>query len=522
MKNKPGNILAKNFLDAAESNADNTALEIGQQKYSYHQLLDQSLRVAACIGKQQSGDLHAVLAYRSFQAYTGVLGSLLASGGYVPLNPKFPVNRSLEMIRISGAKSLVVGRECYAYLREMLPGMEPPVDIILEDDSELKEFEQAGPGHDFRVISKQSPEAPHISVDEEDIAYLLFTSGSTGKPKAVPVSNLNVTSYLHRIRSDFDFTPEDRFSQTFDLTFDLSVHDMFVCWLSGACLVVPESDTPFVLAKYIREKKISVWFSVPSVAIMLDRIRKLKENAFPALRLSFFCGEALYYETALKWQMAAPDSLLINLYGPAEATIAISRYVFSETKNDQELNGILSIGEIFKEQHWLIKKDDNYSAGEDEEGELCLGGSQVISSYFNDQENTESRFFEKDKRRWYKTGDLVRAKAGKLFFLGRTDSEVKVSGYRVNLHEIEYVISGYPGLERAVSLYYREEQKASGELVAFVSSPEENKIREKELFEHCRKNLPWYMVPQRFIFVKDFPYNENGKIDRKQLKEKYV
>ncbi len=151
------------------------------------------------------------------------------------------------------------------------------------------------PQHTFVFPDDDAPDPATLASRSrpEDPAYLLFTSGSTGKPKGVVVNHANVSAYLTYTLQRYQFTPNDRISQIFDLTFDLSVHDIFTCLLAGARFCVVPVKAVMAPAKFIREKELTVWFSVPSVAVFMGKMGMLKANAFPTLRWSLFCGEAL-------------------------------------------------------------------------------------------------------------------------------------------------------------------------------------------------------------------------------------
>lgn len=351
-----------------------------------------------------------------------------------------------------------------------------------------------------------------------EYAYMLFTSGSTGKPKAVAVSQENVCAYLDNMNSLFRFSHKDRFSQTFDLTFDLSVHDILLCWVNGASLCVPVSDTPFAWKKYMLEKQISVWFSVPSVAVMMSKLRLLKPNSLPGLRYSFFCGEAFYESTAEVWKTAAPQSVLVNLYGPTEATIAISYYIFKGKNLHSSHNGIVSIGEIFPNQGYMII-DEN--GNESNEGELLLAGSQVVNGYFDDRELSKLAFVKIDELNFYITGDLVKRHRKVLYYLGRKDSEVKISGYRVNLQEIDHVLASFVGRDSVVTIASKDSEESILKIYVFISDAQ-LQYRESDLLEKCKQKLPWYMIPEKIITLDHYPYNANGKIDRGRLIDQYI
>ena len=459
--------LAERFLQTAERYPDRPGLHPGLHPYTYAQLKQAAMEAAENISRNHSGPFVPVMADKSFTCYTTILGALLAGKAYLPLNPKFPEARNRFMTEKAQKGSLDM-----AYLED--PGRMP--------------------------------------------AYLLFTSGSTGEPKGVAVSHANVCAYLDFMLEAYDFSPEDRFTQVFDLTFDLSVHDLFLCWSTGGCLCVPDDNSSFAMAKFIKEVKPTVWFSVPSTVMLMDRMRLLKPEAFPSVRLSFFCGEPLYGGMVEAWKQAASNSRIANLYGPTEATIAVSRYdIPSNAEMVKQEMGIVSIGKIFQGNDYLL-----HETSPDKRGELCLSGKQVVDGYFDNPAADQQSFFTDNAgKRWYKTGDLVREDAGgDLFFLGRLDAEVKISGYRVNLKEVESVLTANPSVDQSVVLYERQND-GPGIMIAFILPENKDYSNEPEMDAWCRAKLPWYMIPGKFIFVDEIPLNRNGKTDKQALLNKY-
>lgn len=505
-------ILVQRFLHSVANHPDRPALRFSDRDYSYQQLFAGAHGFARIIA--DSGDQStyvAILAERSFTAYAGILGTLLAGKAYMPLNPRFPLQRNHYILMQSQAGTMVVGGECQAMARDLMkqPGLSDRLTIL-----------------ELPFIAEETLEIPEIRQPAESPAYLLFTSGSTGNPKGVAVSNRNVTAYLEHLASMFRFSPEDRFTQLFDLTFDLSVHDMFVCWSAGACLCIPEDSSSLGISRYMKQMQPTIWFSVPSVAMMLDRMRLLKSGAFPSLRLSFFCGEALHVGTATAWIQAASASQVVNLYGPTETTIAICAYILPVLQEDiKSRQGVVCIGKPFPGHSYLMQGEA------DGAGVLCLSGPQVVEWYFMDEELSRQYFIEAGipSKRYYVTGDLVAADPeGDLFFLGRADYEVKISGYRVNLLEIDHVIQELKHVEQAVTLYLSVGDNRNV-LVTFVMTYEKKDDILDDIFfitTHCRQKLAPYMVPEKIIFVDEMPLTPNGKTDRQALaalfKEKYA
>jgi len=512
-------VLASRLWQSFRAYENNIAVGLGENNYSYRQLSDTAARIAASLKLAgMANGFAGILAYKSFTAYAAIAGVLFASGGYVPLNPKFPIDRTADMIKRAGISTIILGKECEDYFIQLCKLITIPFNVIIDDGQAFTHIRHlAGNINVIALVNDKQPDLLAVSSRPDDFAYLLFTSGSTGTPKAVAITNENVCSYIDNIKARFPFSSNDRFSQTFDLTFDLSVHDIFVAWLSGATLCIPPGDTPFLLKNYIIEHKINVWFSVPSVAVMLAKMRLLKPGSLPALRYSFFCGEALLEETAISWQKAAPHSEIVNLYGPTEATIAIGFYRLPKMKPIDAVNGIVSIGTIFKNQKYLI----DYSEVTDREGELLLSGSQVIHSYFDFSEANTNSFVLKANTNFYRTGDRVKEKNGLLYYTGRMDNEIKISGYRVNLQEIDHVIAAKGSREAVVSIATQNNNGMVSEIVSFVLKDVFDN-NELVLLEHCRKKLPWYMLPRKILFVDSFFYNTNGKIDRQMMINMYI
>jgi len=486
--------LVRLLLDAARSRPSEIAWEKGDETHSYGSLFRDALSISERINATVSKDHHfiPVVADKSYYSYAAILGIVLGGRSYVPMNPAFPLYRNLDILKLVGTRNFLSGEGSSKYAKGFI--------------SAGYEKLQTGAGKNTGLFDDAG-----ARTSGERILYLLFTSGSTGKPKGVPVSENNLLAYLENIKKLVDIGPGDRCSQVFDLTFDLSVHDLFLTWTSGATLVVPEEDSPLFFHKFIKKKKITSWFTVPSTIHLLDKMRLLKAGVYPDLKKSLFCGEALPAVLARKWMQAAPGSGMINLYGPTETTIAVSFYNLTTNDNIEEENGIVSIGRIFPGHEVRILGQEGSG-----KGELLVHGPQVVKGYYDDREQTASAFTEIDGRVYYKTGDIVKRNGDEnIFFLGRKDQEVKLHGYRINLLEVEHCISTYLDGKKAVAVLHSS--GPDGKIICFLADSKQKSGINAEILQYCRQHLPWYMVPEKIIFVKDFPLNTNGKIDRLKL-----
>ena len=518
--------LVGGFLHFAKTTPTRPALELGDDVLTYEQLWNYAGKIAACFKQTLAPEegVVAILASRSVAAYGGILGTLGSGRGYCPLNPKFPLDRTLVMLKASGCRTLIVGQECAAALDQLLPLFDKDdarqLTIIIPDSG----WSPAN-AKKHRVITasdlKKAADPIEPNPSPEATAYLLFTSGSTGVPKGVAVSQSNACAYMEYAKKRFAFRPDDRCSQNFDLTFDLSVHDLFVCWDAGATLV-PYSEQTLTPATLVDEKELTCWFSVPSVAMFASKVGLLTPGAFPTLRWSLFCGEALSASLAEAWQQAANNSIVENLYGPTEATIAITWYRWnSQTSPAECVSGLVPIGWPFDGQQICAVNDNREVVPTRESGELCLGGSQVTRGYLNDPEKTAKSFVKlphTGDKIWYRTGDLVRMDdRGCAYYLGRRDFQVKISGYRVELQEIDLVLREASTTELAVAIPWPLSEGSASGIVGVVSGADP--ARDSEIIKTCQFRLPRYMVPTRIYHFEEMPLNVNGKIDRGKITE---
>lgn len=517
--------LLSGFAEAARYHKQRPALFINGKHFSYDTLAQVCSNISLTITELEppSKNLVAILAHRSLTAYAGVLGILASGRGYVPLNPKFPIARTRKMLLESGSSVILVGQECLPQIRDLLSDLRVPLTVILPEVSDGNDLKSQFPDHCFFPANSLPSGPSTLSVPftpDDAIAYLMFTSGSTGSPKGVPVSHRNARSYIEYITDRYDVHCEDRISQTFDLTFDLSVHDLFVTWERGACLYCVPDALGMAPAKFIRDQELTFWFSVPSVVGFLARLRLLRPGLFPTLRYSLFCGEALPEKSVLAWQCAAPNSAIENLYGPTEATIAITGYRWDPVLSPNLCrNGIVPIGWSFNGQNACVVKSDMRSAAPGEPGELLVSGPQVTAGYWKDPEKTREKYVqlpEGDGLTWYRTGDQVmKGEGGCLIYLGRIDDQVKIRGFRAELQEVDFVLREASNSEQAVSVAWPVHDGSADGVVAFVCGASDQD--REAIMEHCRKSLPDYMVPREVYFIDEMPRNPNGKFDRRKL-----
>ena len=460
------------FRRSAENWPEREALSIASSPVSYAALDRWSDSIAtALIDAGATSERISFVAHKQAGSYAAILGILKAGCAYVPLHPDGPPARWDRMITICGARFHLGDTPARTGLRHIA---------------------DPGPG----VPGNSTPVARM-----GDEAYVLFTSGSTGGPKGVSVSRANVAAYLRHLLTAYDFTEQDRFTQFFALTFDLSVHDLFVCWGAGACLCVPPDESALRTAAFVHNERITSWFSVPSLPALMDRMRGLKPGTFPTVTRAFFCGEGLPYDTVRGFASAAPYTTMTNLYGPTEATIAITSHAIDRTSLDR--HGLVPIGRPFP-GHKIIIDDE----------ELCVSGPQISNGYLGLPEANAACFTDVtgSGERWYRTGDRARMDPdGTMHYLGRIDHQIKVAGHRVEPGEVDALLTPLLSGGRAITVPVHE--AGAVRLVTFIDVPSDTTA----LLAHCRAHLPTYMVPERILVHELLPLTTHGKTDRQQL-----
>jgi amino acid adenylation domain-containing protein len=498
------------FVESARRFPERPALAVDGQSLTYAELDRVARRWAGALEGRRVG----IFADRTMVAYVGILAALMSGATFVPLNPAFPIARTASMIRRAKLDALVVDARAAQQLRDVVAQLpEPPRLVLLPTLSPIDLPGACVLG--AAELAGRTPIERAAEVPADAIAYLLFTSGSTGEPKGVPVTHANVTSFLRTNQRRYEIRPEDRLSQTFDLTFDLSMFDMFMAWGAGACVCVCPPAQLLSPAKWIDQQKITVWFSVPAVGALLKNNGLLKPGSLPSLRLSLFCGEALSVDVARAWQRAASSSRLENLYGPTELTIACAAYPWDDEVGAAEAeNGIVPIGRVYEGLSMLVVDEDLAIVPDGEVGELCVAGPQTFPGYLEDPQRTAERTFVRDGNTYYRTGDRVRLlPSGNLAYVGRVDQQVKVNGYRVELGEVEAALRDVPEVTAAVAIGWPVDDGGVRGVVAFVAG----RATAQECLGAARERLPRYMLPRKIHVLDALPRNGNGKLDRKEL-----
>ena len=515
--------LADPFYESACSCPQNLALSVGDRQWTYAALREQVQPVASWLRTHSHSDAPrvGVLASRSLETYLGILGTCWAGGTYIPLSPKYPEERLLQhfdrveldalVVDASGATLLTDRVLSRAPRNILLPGVASSAERALENGTRIRIS-----GRDAlpRFARNDQP----IEVSTEHTAYIIFTSGTTGIPKGVMIPAGAVAHFLDAMQAQYGVEPTDRVAGVTEITFDLSVFDIFATLKFGAVLLVVPPTQMMAPSSFIQKQNPTIVFTVPSIAANLQRMKMLAPNSLPSLRYSFFAGEPLPVASASLWKAAAPNSVVDNLFGPTEATVVCIGQRFHGPENATPKRGVVATGRVFPGMEAATVDPASLRFLSDgEQGELLLSGPQLSSGYFGDAETTQKRYPTLAGKRWYRTGDLAyRDSAGVFHHLGRIDNQVKVLGLRVELEEIEAHLREIYGTDSVAAIAWPVEHGSASGIVAFVSGIGAD---DPSLRTQMKKRLPSYMVPSSIRHIESIPLNANGKIDRKVLAE---
>ncbi len=499
------------------------AIRIDNESMSYEELYKKALQLASTLREiGATNETIAIVGHRSFSTYIGILGVIFAGCNYTPINPKSAKVKILEILKGSRVNHLVGDYLSVLQLRDQLEqddlvGKSIITPMCVVDDREGYQW------MDKTDVNKAHMLSHPFDSDDSHLIYVLYTSGSTGKPKGVQVTRNNLFSYLQAISELWDVPTAFRMSQFHDLSFDPSVSDIFYTFCNkGTLCVVPENEM-MLPSDFIIREKINIWSSVPSIGLFMSKMGGLADSKYPDLRIVRHAGEPFPVTLAESWQTAAPEASIENHYGPTEATIDVSRHIYdSDDNNSLFNNNILPIGKSFPNIKIAIINDALEEIVEkNNRGEIVFCGPQISNGYLNDQAKTDESFvkfsWDSSGKLWYKSGDLGFINTnGDIECAGRKDNQIKIGGRRVEIGEIESVLSKFDKTKGSVVVPLRDESNIVVGCVAFVLT-EISRLDVAEIRKESGKFLDSIFFPKKITGLDDFPRSQSGKIDRKGL-----
>lgn len=506
----------------AEAAPERPAFRFAADELSYAALWRRSGQLARVLQEQgvRRGDRVGIHMHKCLQMPLAVYAILRAGAAFVPLDPNAPTARLRQMIRHCGLRLLISQPAKQAGINELLDAADADsgIDCVIGIN--------AGSRTDTHFIGwDEVDSAPADPTDpglmEQDLAYIMYTSGSTGIPKGIMHSHYSGLSYARMVAHCYGLGPTDRLGNHSPLHFDMSTLEYFGGPHAGSTTVlIPEPYTklPASLSQLIEDERLSIWYSVPYALIQLLLRGVLEQRDLRSLRWVLFGGEPFPPKHLRQLMARWPQARFSNVYGPAEVNQCSYHHLPATGSMDRPP----PIGRIWDNTEGLIVDQQDQPVADGDSGELLIRSPTMMRGYWQQPELNAKAFYHRPvtsdvSDRFYRSGDLVRRNAdGLLEFIGRKDRQIKVRGYRVELDEVENVLSAHPQVVEcgAYPLPADDDGLVIGATVLLDDSAD---TTSEQLRAFAAERLSAYAVPERISIHPSLPRTSSGKVDRHAL-----
>jgi len=483
------------FEEQAKKNPHKIAVSFGKEQISYDNLNKKANRIANFLRENKIGaeKIVGVFLERSIETISVIFGIMKAGGVYLPIDIDYPPERIKYILDDSNLKFLITTNN----MRSRFSRLNIPTVAIDDLSSKLDKYTSYNLNSDLSSLN---------------LAYIIYTSGSMGKPKGTLLNHLGLCNNTLNLINKFYLTSKSNVLQFASYGFDASIGEIFPTLICGGTLYLIDKDHMLPgsgLEEIIKENNITQLTLPPSIA------GNLNPSDFSEVDLLVTEGEVCHLDFAKRW---SKSKRLINGYGPTENTIVATTYLVDYAK----LSYSVPIGTpVNNVKVYVLDKFGNF-VPPGVPGELHLEGLSIARGYLNQPALTAEKFIpnafsNKPGSRLYKTGDKVKfLNDGNLDFVGRVDNQIKLRGFRIEIGEIEIVLSSHPVVQTAIVLLNTQYENAK-KLIAFYKLKPESLISQKQIRDYLTSILPEYMIPNYLVEIDKIPLTTNGKIDKKAL-----
>src|SRR5881296_2671391 len=491
------------FEERVRAHPDAIAAVHGNRQWTYRELNAQANRLArALVVLELSREgVVAVVTERNLDWMAAVLAIFKAGGAYLPIEPHFPADRIARTLSRAACRLVLTERGSTATLDHALHSLSGVQTLFID-----AAYEEDHADGDLRV-----------DVAPDQLAYIYFTSGSTGEPKGAMCEHAGLLNHLLAKIDDLKIGEGTVVAQTAPQCFDISLWQLISALLVGGRTLIIEQEMILDAKRFIDKivaARVNVVQVVPSYLEVLVSYLGQHPSEFKDLEYVVATGEALKKELVERWFAVQPLIKLVNAYGLTETSDDTNHEIMDRAPHGERV----PLGRPINNVLIYVVDEQLQPVPLGEPGEIVFSGVCVGRGYINDPEHTQRSFLQDPLRpgqRVYRSGDYGRGlHDGKLEFLGRRDSQVKISGFRIEIGEIENALLRVPGIHDG-AVVVAERPDGSKQLVAFYSG--ERPLDVNVLRDRLRASLPEYMIPSAFLWRGALPLTANGKIDRKAL-----
>jgi acyl-CoA synthetase (AMP-forming)/AMP-acid ligase II len=490
---------------------DKIALVTSGCRYTYKKIFEDSKRFSENIYNQglRKSDRVAVLLDNRYEAVVSIYGILMVGGIFIPVNPETKGKKLQFILENSNVRFVVTDGRRHL---ENIPFLKDRIVINVDGCQDVE-----GKIINFSNMLDEVYEHPEVRVIDADIASIIYTSGSTGVPKGVTMTHLSMSTAVDSITTYLGNTPADIIINVLPISFDYGLYQILMTFKFGGTLVLEKNFVFFSsVIKSIKEEKVTGFPLVPAIAEIFLNLKIFNPEDLSSLRYITNTAQKLPERTIKNLQEKLPHVKIFSMYGLTEC----KRIAYLDP--EKVLIKPNSVGKAMPNTEvFLVDEEGNRIDTPDTEGELVVRGSNLMKGYWNDEIETakvlKEGYFPFEKVLF--TGDIFKMdNEGDLYYISRKDDVFKVGGEKVSPREVEDTIYDLQGINEAV-IIKREDPITGFSLLAVVSTRE--CINEEKIKAHCVKNLEKYLVPKKIVILDSLPKNQNGKIDRKLLQEKY-